>query len=537
MFGASTRSRVGLLAAATLIIGGLMASTTVTASGSADWTTAGNGLNNWRSQPDETTINRSNVSTLAPKWVYHPGGDVSATPSVRDGAVYVPDWTGHVEKLDAATGNVIWRVNLNAATGIPATAGLVTSRSTPTIQGSTVLVGTQRGARLVALDASTGAVKWVTTVDSNPFAILTQSSVVHANVVYQGVASNEEAATAFIPNYQCCSFRGNMNAIDLKTGAIIWTTYMTPPPGAGTDRYSGNAIWSSTPVVDLSRKSVYVTTGNNYSVPDSVSTCVAANPDHASTCSAADNLTDAIVSLDMATGAVKWADKLWDADAWNVACIFPVINGASCPTPTGPDYDFGQGAMLLKAKIGGKQQDVLVAGQKSGVFWGVNPTTGAVFWGTQAGPGGTLGGLEWGSATDGKRIYFAIANNDAEPYLDNNGNPRPGLGNAGSWGAIDPATGNIIWQIPDPNGSIDPGAVSVANGVVYGGSLAPNPVSPTFFALDAATGQIKWSLASGGSVNSGPAIADGVVYWGSGYSNLGLGSGNDAFYALSLGGH
>ena len=487
MFGASTRSRVGLLAAATLIIGGLMASTTVTASGSADWTTAGNGLNNWRSQPDETTINRSNVSTLAPKWVYHPGGDVSATPSVRDGAVYVPDWTGHVEKLDAATGNVIWRVNLNAATGIPATAGLVTSRSTPTIQGSTVLVGTQRGARLVALDASTGAVKWVTTVDSNPFAILTQSSVVHANVVYQGVASN--------------------------------------------------AIWSSTPVVDLSRKSVYVTTGNNYSVPDSVSTCVAANPDHASTCSAADNLTDAIVSLDMATGAVKWADKLWDADAWNVACIFPVINGASCPTPTGPDYDFGQGAMLLKAKIGGKQQDVLVAGQKSGVFWGVNPTTGAVFWGTQAGPGGTLGGLEWGSATDGKRIYFAIANNDAEPYLDNNGNPRPGLGNAGSWGAIDPATGNIIWQIPDPNGSIDPGAVSVANGVVYGGSLAPNPVSPTFFALDAATGQIKWSLASGGSVNSGPAIADGVVYWGSGYSNLGLGSGNDAFYALSLGGH
>jgi len=328
-----------------------------------------------------------------------------------------------------------------------------------------------------------------------------------------------------------------MNAIDLKTGAIIWKTYMTPPPGAGPGRYSGNAIWSSTPVVDLSRKSVYVTTGNNYSVPDSVSACVAANPTTASTCSAADNYADAIVSLDMATGAVRWADKLWAADAWNVACIFQFINPASCPTPAGPDYDFGQGAMLLKAKIGGKQQDVLVAGQKSGVFWGVNPTTGAIFWGTQAGSGGTLGGLDWGSATDGKRIYFAIANNEVKPYLDYNGDPRPGLGTAGSWGAIDPATGNILWQIPDPNGSIDPGAVSVANGVVYAGSLAANPAAPTFFALDAATGQIKWSLASGGSVNSGPSIAGGVVYWGSGYSNFGLGSGNDAFYALSPGGH
>jgi len=128
-----------LFAVATLIVGGLVATTTtaVTAAGMASWTTAGNGLNNWRSQPDETTINAANVSTLAPKWVYHPGGDVSATPSVQDGAVYVPDWSGHVAKLDAATGSVIWRVDLDAATGIPISAGLVTSRSTPTVQGCT----------------------------------------------------------------------------------------------------------------------------------------------------------------------------------------------------------------------------------------------------------------------------------------------------------------------------------------------------------------------------------------------------------------
>lgn len=533
---------------AVIVIAALSVGTTVTAgvASGASWTSAGNGPNNWRYQPAETTVNASNVSALAPKWVYHPGGDVSATPSVENGAVYVPDWTGNVAKLNATTGDVIWTVNLNAATGIsmdPPYGGLVVSRNTPTVQGNTVLVGTQKGARLIALDKMTGAVKWVTTVDTNPFAILTQSPTVFNNVVYQGVASNEEAATAFIPGYLCCGFRGNMNAINLRTGAIIWKTYMAPATDADTHAYSGNAIWGSSPVIDPSRKVVYVTTGNNYSVPDSVSACVAAaqvDPNDGlleTACNAADNYTDAIVSLDWATGEVKWADKLWAADAWNVACIFTFINPDSCPTPSGPDYDFGQGAMLLKARIGGKQQDVLVAGQKSGVFWGVNPATGAIFWATQAGPGGTLGGLEWGSATDGKRIYFAIANNDGKPYVDNNGNPRvPSLGTAGSWGAIDPATGAILWQTADPNGAIDPGAVSVANGVVYGGSLAPAGTAPTMFGFDAATGQIKWSFASGGSVNSGPAIVDGVVYWGSGYRNFGLGSGNNAFYAFSLNG-
>jgi polyvinyl alcohol dehydrogenase (cytochrome) len=530
-------SRARALAAVAVVTAVAVGAGVTGAAPPASWTTAGNGVNNWRSQPAESTIGTANVATLAPKWIYRPGGDVSATPAVDGGAVYVPDWTGHVSKLDAATGAVIWRTELNALTGIPEAEGQVVSRTTPTIQGSTVLIGTQRGARLIALDKTSGAVQWITTVDANPFAVLTQSPVIFNNVIYQGVSSTEEGATAFIPNYPCCFFRGNVNAISLKTGAVLWTTYLTPPGDPTTNRYSGNAVWGSTPVVDVSRSSLYITTGNNYSVPDDVAACEA-DPDEPLPCDVPTNYTDAILGLDLATGAVKWADKLEDADAWNVACIFPVINGASCPTPTGPDYDFGQGPMLLKAKVAGKQRDVLVAGQKSGVMTAVDPSNGAVLWATQAGPGGTLGGIEWGSATDGKRIYFAIANNGAQPYVDNDGNPRPGLGTAGSWGAIDPATGAIIWQVPDPNGAIDTGAVSVANGVVYGGSMAKAATAPTFFALDAATGQVRWNFASGGSVNAGPAIANGVVYWGSGYTNLGtdLGSGNDAFYALSPGG-
>lgn len=82
----------------------------------------------------------------------------------------------------------------------------------------------------------------------------------------------------------------------------------------------------------------------------------------------------------------------------------------------------------------------------------------------------------------------------------------------------------------DPTeGAIDPGAMSVANGVVYAGSF-----SGFMYALDAHTGKILWSFNSGGSVVSGPSIADGVVYWGSGYSHIKPGRGNNKIYAFAL---
>ena len=57
------------------------------------------------------------------------------------------------------------------------------------------------------------------------------------------------------------------------------------------------------------------------------------------------------------------------------------------------------------------------------------------------------------------------------------------------------------------------------------------------FALDAATGEILWQFGAGSSVNAGPAIVDGTVYWGSGYSRSGVeGSGNNKFYAFSIDG-
>jgi polyvinyl alcohol dehydrogenase (cytochrome) len=138
--------------------------------------------------------------------------------------------------------------------------------------------------------------------------------------------------------------------------------------------------------------------------------------------------------------------------------------------------------------------------------------------------------MEWGSASDGKRIYVQIAN-----FY---GIPSQG-GSAGSWAALDPATGAILWQKADPNGAIDLGPMAVSNGVVYAPSMAGAATSPTMFALDAATGNTLWSFAAGSSVNAGATIVNGTVFWGSGYAHLGIPgyTPNNKFYAFSLNGH
>jgi polyvinyl alcohol dehydrogenase (cytochrome) len=170
--------------------------------------------------------------------------------------------------------------------------------------------------------------------------------------------------------------------------------------------------------------------------------------------------------------------------------------------------------------------DIVGFGQKSGIYWALNPDSGDLVWATPVGPGSDLGGVEWGTATDGKRIYVAISDADKIEYTLV---PSGRKITWGSWSALDVATGKILWQKADPTkGTFDIGSVSVANDVVYAPSL-----SGQMYALNALSGRVLWNFASGGSVIDGPSIVDGTVYWGSGYN---IGTGNNKVYAFTLGG-
>jgi polyvinyl alcohol dehydrogenase (cytochrome) len=481
----------------------------------AEWTLAGLNLSNTRHQQAEYLLSRLNVSGLAPRWVFSAAGAISATPAVESGAVYFPDWGGQLWKLEAQTGQVLWSHGVSEYTGLPGSV----SRVTPAVAGNRLIIGSQQGAYLIALDKHTGNLLWKTQVDSHPAAIITQSPIVFGGRAYVGVSSMEEAFTAD-PNYVCCSFRGSVVSVDLQTGALLWRAYMVP------EGYSGGAVWSNTLVVDTKRNSLYVTTGNNYEVPDEVEDCIESSPiEQAESCLAPDDYIDAFVSLDLDTGAVKWGRRLQGFDAWNFACA---INPQPwCPSPVGPDYDFGQGAMLFTVNGEGGKRDLIGAGQKSGIFWALNPDTGAVVWNTLVGPGGSSGGIMWGSATDGERIYVGNVNWNQQPHTLVSGEQITW----GSWTALDAATGAIVWQKADPQQSMPMGPVTVANGVVYAGSLDPQG---HMYAMDAQTGAFLWNFAAGGSVNAGAAVVNGTVYWGSGYGRFGMGTPNDKFYAFSL---
>ncbi len=173
--------------------------------------------------------------------------------------------------------------------------------------------------------------------------------------------------------------------------------------------------------------------GNNYDVPQSVRDCLAfADPASQSACFASDDYFDAALSLDLRTGAVHWAHRLQGFDVWTVACLTNT-NPVACPVPSSPDFDLGgSGPNLLPGLVG--------FGQKSGIYWALNPSDGSILWSAVVGPGGVLGGIEWGTATDGERIYVAITNAGHLNYTLIDGTTVT----SGAWSALDPKTGKDL---------------------------------------------------------------------------------------------
>jgi polyvinyl alcohol dehydrogenase (cytochrome) len=240
---------------------------------------------------------------------------------------------------------------------------------------------------------------------------------------------------------------------------------------------------------------------------------------------------NAVVAFDLHTGAPRWAFRGAGADAWHQACGHLPPSVTWCPPATlFSVWDFaGAGANVFRARHHGYGGTVVGIGQKSGVYWALEAETGQLLWSTLVGPGSDPGGIQWGTAYDGQRLYAAIGHNTGQPYTLPSGEVLTG----GSWAALDPATGQILWQTPDPQGAPDLAALTVANGVLYGGAMAHT--GDQMYALDAATGAILWRFAAGGSVVAGPGGVRGTVYWGSGYARTG-GVGNNKFYAFSLDG-
>ncbi|KAH6756341.1 hypothetical protein C2S53_002640 [Perilla frutescens var. hirtella] len=483
----------------------------------AEWLTHGGDIRNRRSYNGLTTINPITVGLglLRQRWKFLAGFDITATPSVADGVVYFPSWNGNLYAVNAINGALIWQRNLGELTGIPPTnqtVNVTVSRATPAVADDLLMVAIYGPAYVVAVRLSTGAFVWSTLVDPGPLSIVTSSGTPYNGGFYVGVSSLEEA----LPAGLCCTFRGSLVKLDVTTGKILWQTYTLPDNGGKVGGYSGAAIWGSSPSIDTTRGLVYVGTGNLYIAPPQVLQCQArqnnrtAPPSNPDQCFGPDVHFDSLMALDLNTGTIVWAQQLGGYDVFNFACIVP--NKPNCPPGPNLDADFGEAPMQLTIFSNGRLRDVVVAVQKSGFAWALDRDNGNIVWFTKAGPGSFEGGGQWGAATDGVRVYTNIVNGNNLPFTLK---PSARTTTAGGWVAMDANTGNILWTTANPSNETAHGPVTVVNGVVFAGSVAPNgPV----YAMDANTGAIIWTFNTGATVYGGASSSYGCIYIGHGFS-------------------
>jgi len=501
--------------------------------GTPQWNGWGVDVVNSRFQPAEQAgVSAEQVSRLKVKWAFGlPMDYQTSQPTVVGNRVFVGSMKGRVYSIDAKTGCLYWSMKPRA--GVRST--LVVGKLPGTDPARYVVYFGDSEARVYALDARTGTELWRNKIDEHPMARITGTPKLHGNRLYVPLTSLEEAAGADA-DYECCTFRGTLVAMNPINGKMVWKTYTIPEPAVPVRKNrkgvqlwgpSGATVWSS-PTLDLERGRLYVTTGDNYSDPASLT-------------------SDAIVAFDLRTGEFLWSQQFTPNDAWNIGC--ETDDDSNCPEARGPDLDFGSSAILVKLPSGRR---VLLAGQKSGVLHAVDPDRdGEILWQQRLGKGGLIGGIQWGPAADAQTIYVALSDIGIETHKDKDLGWTTTLdGNVGGgMFAYDVGTGERKWYTPPPgcNGRAQcspaqSAAISVIPGVVFSGS-----VDGHLRAYSTADGAVVWEYnadqeyestngvqTKGGSFDGpGPTIVDGMLYVNSGYGYWGGMPGN-ALLAFSV---
>jgi polyvinyl alcohol dehydrogenase (cytochrome) len=491
-----------------------------------DWNGWGTDLANTRFQTAERAgLTAAQVPRLKLKWAFaFPNTFVAnGQPTIVGGRIFVPSANRIVYSLDARSGCQYW--------SFEAQAPVRTAISIATLKGErtrqVAFFGDQR-ANAYAVDAVSGELLWKVHVDDHSRAKIVGAPQYHDGRLYVPVTAGEEGA-AMTPRYVCCSGRGALVALDALTGKTIWKTYTIqeePHPvsenPAGGQRWgpSGASIWSA-PTIDEERKVIYAGTGDNFSDP-------------------ATKMSDAIVAFDMETGKILWWKQLTEGDVYNMACE-DGAERANCPAHAGPDVDIGASPILVKLPNGKR---VLLVSQKSGVAHGLDPgNAGEILWQTRVGHGGALGGIQWGSTSDGKKMYVALSD---IAFLSTGfgagkklvANPKAG----GGLFALDVETGKKIWTAAPPSCGERPScspaqsaAISAISGVVFSGS-----VDGHLRGYSTMDGKVIWEFdtarefatvngiaGKGGSMDGpGPVISDGMLFVDSGYGAWGGLPGN-----------
>lgn len=368
-------------------------------------------------------INAGNVAELKLAWsfAFPLVTDMRSQPVIVGDTMYIGDKAGKLFALDRFTGCV--RNHTDILTGLRSAITLAELSD-----GRQLLIFANSLATVFAVDPTSLDIVWQQRVNISDYSVVTGSISYHNGRLFVPVSSYE-AAVAGSPAHTCCTSHGALTALDAASGDVLWSWHSTreaqlqSSDADGKEYYgpSGASVWT-TPAIDAKRRRIYFGTGQNLSHP-------------------ATGTSDAIIALDMDSGELAWKFQAIEADVWNTACL---RGGPNCPENAGEDFDFGASVIIADLEDGAQ---VLLAGQKSGEVFALNPdpegSEGELLWRKRISQGTSNGGIHWGMALSGKRLFVPVSDpeRDTPGYI-----PRPGLT------AMDIRNGAILWHQPVKRG-------------------------------------------------------------------------------------
>jgi polyvinyl alcohol dehydrogenase (cytochrome) len=375
------------------------------------------GLGQRRHQLPQCSAGRFSAADLPKlklKWAFaYQGASTSRVqPALAGGKLFAASDNGELHALDPKTGCTYWTFKAESGVRSALTVGPYKTNGRT---GYAVFFGDQR-ANAYAIDTITGQQIWKRKVDEHQAAAITGAITIHGGKAFVAVQGLNEEGTGGRGQAPCCTFRGNLNALDVNTGAFLWKTYTIDEPKlrgrntrSGQDAFgpAGGGIWSA-PTVDAKRRAVYVSTGNAYADPSQA-------------------MTNSVIAMSIDTGKVMWVFQATPNDNWLGGCGARGDGNPGCPETRGPDFDFSAAPVLTT--VNGRQ--LIVIPQKSGMVHAIDPDKqGAVVWQTRVGQGSGLGG-QWGGAIDGQQGYFGSATRRPrrrEAFVPSTSRPAPSSG-------------------------------------------------------------------------------------------------------------
>jgi outer membrane protein assembly factor BamB len=451
-----------------------------------------------------SSINASNVATLKVAWTSDlkgtgEWGGGTGNPVVSDGIVYFEDLGANAYAVDLQTGDTVWETQYDNQIFGPSGPGLG--------YGKVVIVS--RIDRYAALDIKTGKELWLYHTGTQlPTGAFQPSVFDHAVYVTTQAASSGRGEIRF-HSYQGGS-SGAVFLLNPETGEPTWHWQVVEDGFWGhPDVNSGGGLWFP-PAIDTATGISYWGSGNPSPLPG-----IKGFPNGSSR--PGPNLyTNSLIALDRA-GKLAWYNQVKPHDLFNL--------------------DFQISPVLATVKIGGQDRGIVIGSGKLGIIYGFDAASGEMLWHTPVGlhqndeldalpvddsttwvAPGAWGGVETPMAYADGTLYALTANlptpynataYDAETPEQALNRSEGGSGLVGADAeiyALDAATGKVKWQHKFDRVAF--GGVTVVNDLLFTSTL-----DGIVYALSTKDGSVVWQWQAPGGTNAWPAVVGDTIIW------------------------